>query len=313
MKKIFLNILIALLSFGAVAQTPRDVEFKSDKSLDSIHEKSLKSVKISRENGTPCLSVGADAGTITFNAVKLEPKTKYKLTLRAYTARPDCIESNERALEFATTSSRLFPEYSINCFDRNGEAQTLMLYGKIRIGYSAPVISRKAADYVYVFYTPDSTTEMRLELRTNSNKLFIERFRLEKEKDEKTVNCNPDFRYGPLNPNGWQSQTVFFNVPGSGRTVAQCGYFNSSPFFLVDEHNSYSYYCKGVEAAPGKATITVSFFDVKGIKTGGTHLFHGNEVKNGASRNALKPPPGTFQAQFVVTNMILSELKVTKD
>ncbi len=165
---------------------------------------------------------------------------------------------------------------------------------------------------MYVFYTPDHTAEIQLELTPNRNQLFVEYFKLEPETAEGTVNANPDFRYGPLNPCGWAAQTRFFRTP-DGKTLAQCEYYNGSPFFLADGGNSYSYYIKGVEAAPGNATVIVAFYDEKGDKAGTTHLFHGNEVKNGAVRTGLKPPPGTFQAQVIATNMILSEWRVTRD
>lgn len=313
MKKSHLYILITLFIFNVAAQVPVNMGFKSNADLNNIQEKFRRGVKISRENGTPCLSIEKNANSVKFNSITLEPKSKYKLTLRAYTERPDCIENNNLALEFARNSrGKVFPEYFINCFDKDGKQQNLMLYGKIRINFSAPVISRNAEDYVYVFYTPDNIVETQLELRPNRNKLFVEYFRLEKEDSEGTVNANPDFRYGPLNPCGWAAQTRFFRSP-DGKNFAQCGYYNGSPFFLVNENDSYSYYCKGVEAAPGKAAIIVIFFDDKGVKIGTTHLFHGNEVKDGNSRAGLKPPPGTFQAQVVVTNMILSEWRVTKD
>lgn len=314
MKKIYLSVLSVLAALSVAAQAPLDVTFDSETALNSIQEKFRKGLTIVHGDAAPCLSVAAKTASVQFNGVRLEPCTKYKLTLRAYTDRADCIESNDNALAFARAANgRTYPEYLIRCFDKDGKPRNLMLYGKILINYSAPVISRNAADYVYVFYTPDNTAEMQLELRPNRNKLFVERFRLEKEEKEGTVNCNPDFRYGPLNPNGWHHQTAFYQVPGGDRTVARCGYFNGSPFFLLDGNGSYSYYCKGVEAAPGKGVIVVNFFDAAGVKTGTTHLFHGNEVKDGAARNGLKPPPGTSQAQFNVTNMILSDWRVVRD
>ncbi len=305
MKKSTLYILIILIAFSA----PAEVIFNSDAALTHIQEKFRKGVKITGSG----LAVEANTASVRFNSMPLEARTKYKLTLRAYTDRPDCIENNDMALEFARTSrGKVYPEYAINCLDGEGKPRTLMLYSKIKIGYSAPVVSRSAADYIYVFYTPDGATDMQLELRPNRNRLFVERFNLEKESGEDTINPNPDFRYGPLNPCGWAAQTRFFRTP-DGKTVAQCGYYNGSPFFLLDEKGSYSYYCKGVEAGPGKATIVVSFFDVNGVKTGTTHLFHGPEVKGGAVKAGLNPPPGTFQAQVIVTNMILSDWRVTRD
>lgn len=313
MKKSSLHILLALFLSGAAAQAPVDTEFKSARDLGAIQEKFRQGVEIGSANGVSVLSAGANVNAIRFSAVPLEPKTKYKLTLRAATKRPDCVESNDMALDFARNArGRIYPEYSINCFDKDGKPRHLMLYGKIRIQFSAPVISGNLEDYVYVFYTPDSTAEMQLVLTPNRNQLFVERVKLEKENGEGTVNPNPDFRYGPLNPCGWAAQTRFFRAP-DGKNFAQCGYYNGSPFFLLDDGGLYSYYLKGEEAAPGKGEMTVSFFDVNGVKTGTTHLFHGNQVKDGAVKKGLKPPPGTFQAQVIATNMILPEWRVTRD
>ncbi len=313
MRKLYLYILISLLAFGALAEVPTDIAFNSSAALDNIQKSSRGNVKIDKKSGSLCLLIGANAGSVKFNSLPLEPKTKYKLILRTSTDRADCIESNNTALEFARSSyGRAYPEYRINIFDKAGKPQNLMLYGKIRIIYSAPVISRSAADYVYVFYTPENAAAMQLELKPNHNKLFIESFKLEKEKTEGTVNCNPDFRYGPLNPCGWHAQTRFFKSP-DGKTVAQCEYYNGSPFFLLDEQSRYSFYCKGTGTGIGASKAVVNFYNVKGIRLGTTHLFHGKDMKNGGRKKGLKPPPGTFQAQLVVTNTILEKWQVTRD
>ncbi len=313
MSKSCLYVLTFLLALEVFAEATADIKFDSNAALDSILKNSRKYVTISSQSGTSHLLIGPNIGYVKFNTVPLSPKTKYKLTLRAYTDRTDCVESNNTALEFARSSyGRTYPEYVINIFDKAGKPLNLMLYGKIPIVYSAPIISRDAVDYVYVFYTPDAAAGMQLELRLNRNKLFIERFKLEKECSEGAINCNPDFRYGPLNPNGWHTQTRFFQTP-EGKTVAQCEYYNGSPFFLLDEHNRYSFYCKGIASGVGASSATVNFYNVKGIKIGTTHLFHGKDMKNGGKKSGLKLPPGTFQAQVVVTNTILSEWRVTKD
>jgi len=309
MKKFYLYMIALLLASNIYAAVVMDIKFDSADKLQSVKK---GKATIADVNGQKCLSIAKNISYVTLKESAVKDNTKYKLTIRAFIDRPDCIEDNNSALRLSRQNGRTFPSYKINLFDKAGKAQNIMLYGKIKIHYSAPIISRTAQDYVYVFYTTAKSEKMELEFKTSYNKLFVESVKLEQDKNDKYVNCTTDFSYGEINPNGWNRGVELFTRPDK-KTVLKCGYYNGGPFFLVNDKVKYSFYCKGLETGTGGGAALVNFFDIKGNKTGYIHLFHGKSMKNGKSKSGLKPPQKTYQAQIYISNMIMSEIKVTKD
>jgi hypothetical protein len=262
-----------------------------------------------------CLALDGAAGSLVLKPIQVKPLEKYKLTIRAAVDSKDTVESNDRIPEFSKkTYGKAFSGYELNFFDPEGQEVAFRLYKTVLIRTSGEIISRNIHDYVTVFYAPPKADTLRLKLRPQKNKLLIEGVKLESENAEGTVNCNPDFRYGELNPSGWvpHPEGRLYRRP-DGRTVLKSGPSAHCAFFSVDDQSRYSFYCKGIgyDAKAGKATV--SFYDENGNSIGSTHLFWDKDMKDGATKESIKPPPGSVRAMVHVALVIFEEVRVTKD
>jgi len=310
-----LALVVFLAASSAGAQPVLAVRFDNDKF--AVHfERVVNGVALGvSPERKKCLVIDGTVRTLTLKPIAVKPLKKYKLTIRAAVDGKDTIENNDRIPEFSRmTGGRRFTGYAVTFLDKEGRETGLKLRGSRLVDNSGVIISRKINDFVHVFYSPPGVYKMRLDLMPRKNKLLIESIKVEVEKDEGTVNCNPDFRYGELNPSGWRPDFDgrLYRRP-DGKTVLKSGYSASSPVFPVNDHSRYSFYCKGssYEAKRGKATL--HFYDENGGRKGSIHLFWADAMKDGATKKGVKPPPGTFQAQVIVSRAIFEELRVTKD
>jgi hypothetical protein len=262
-----------------------------------------------------CLAIDGAAGSLVLKPIEVRPLQKYKLTIRAAVDSKETVENNDRIPEISKkTYGKAYSGYELHFFDAKGQEAAFRLHRTVLIRNSGEIISQKVHDYIAVFYSPPKADTLRLTLRPQKNKLLIEGVKLEIENAEGTINCNPDFRYGELNPSGWapHPEGRLYRRP-DGRTVLKSGPSAHCAFFSVDDQSRYSFYCKGTgyDAKAGKATV--SFYDENGNSIGSTHLFWDKDMQEGATKESIKPPPGSAQAMVHVAIVILEEVRVTKD
>jgi len=308
-------LVLFLAASYAGAQPVVDIRFTNNDSARYLERTGNGVTGGVSPDGKKCLQIDGAVASLALKPIPLKPMQKYKLTIRAAVDSKDTIESNDRILELSRMGGgRSFSSYAVTFLDKEGKKTGLIVRGTTFVGNSGVIISSKVNDFVHVFHSPPKVARMRLDLSPRKNKLFIESIKLEVEKDEGTINCNPDFRYGELNPSGWRPDYDgrLYRRP-DGKTIMKSGYSASSPIFPVNDHSRYSVYCKGnsYEAKTGKTTL--NFYDEKGGRKGSIHLFWADAMKDGGTKTGIMPPPGTFQAQVVVGHALFEELRVTKD
>ncbi len=308
-------VFLVLAASCAGAQPVVDIRFTDSNSARYLEQTGDGIAGGVSPDGKKCLQIDGTVASLALKPIPLKPMQKYKLTIRAAVDGKDTLESNDRILELSRMGGgRSFSSYATTFLDKEGKKTGLVLRGATFDDNSGVIISSKVNDFVHVFYSPPKVAKMRLELRPRKNKLFIESVKLEPENEEGTINCNPDFRYGELNPSGWRPDydgRLYHR--SDGKTIMKSGYSASSPIFPVNDHSIYSFYCKGTsyEAKPGKTPL--NFYDKKGVRQGSIHLFWADAMKDGGTKTGVMPPSGTFQAKVVVSQTLFEELRVTKD
>ena len=315
MNKYVAWVLFLFLTASRVCAQPIvDVRFTDNRSANCLERTGDGVTGGVSPDGKKCLQIDGAVDSLALKPIPLKPLQKYKLTIRAAVESRDTIENNDRILEFARkTDGRSFSSYAVSFLDKEGKKTGLILRGATFVDNSGVIMSSKVNDFVHVFYSPPKVAKMRLELRPRKNKLFIESVKLEPENEEGTINCNPDFRYGELNPSGWRPDYDgrLYRRP-DGKTILKSGYSASSPIFLVNDRSRYSFYCKGGSYEETRGKTTLDFYNEKGDKNGSIHLFWADAMKDGGIKTGVMPPPGTFQARVVVSHALFEELRVTK-
>lgn len=316
MTKCMALVLPLLLFASSVeAQTLLNIRFENDDFARHFERVGNGVALDALPDRKKCLAIDGAAGTLVLKPIQVKPLQKYKMTIRAAVDSKDTVESNDRIPEISIkTYGKAFSGYELNFFDVKGQEAAFRLYETVLIHSSGAIISRKFHDYIVVFYAPPKADTLRLKLRPQKNRLLIEGVKLEIENAEGTINCNPDFRYGELNPSGWvpHPEGRLYRCP-DGKTVLKSGPSAHCAFFSVDDQSRYSFYCKGIgyDAKAGKATV--SFYDEDGNSIGSTHLFWDKDMKDGATKESIKPPPGSVRAMVHVALVIFEEVRVTKD
>jgi hypothetical protein len=308
-------LLLFLAASSVEAQPLLNIRFDNDE-FAGYFERVGKGVALDAlPDRTKCLAIDGAAGSLVLKPIQVKSLQKYKLTIRAAVDSKDTVETNDRIPEISIkTYGKAFSGYELNFFDAKGQEAAFRLYNTVLIRTSGEIISNKVHDYIAVFYAPPKADTLRLKLRPQKNKLLIESVKLEIENAEGTINCNPDFRYGELNPSGWapHPEGRLYRRP-DGKTVLKSGPSAHGPFFSVDDRSRYSFYCKGTgyDAKAGKTTV--SFYDEDGASIGSTHLFWDKDMKDGATKESIQPHPGSVQAMVHVALVILEEVRVSKD
>ncbi len=312
----FGTIAILLTATTLKADPILDISFENDASLDQFESpgEGLTFEKDGEKSGY--LSFDAKTGDQKMKPVPVASLRKYKLSIIGAVDSADTIEANDRIPEIiAANRGRGFARCELEFFDSEGNEATFLIYGRIpRRVDSIHFVSREMQKYVTVFYAPPQAETLRLTLGPKNRGLKLKKLVLESETAEDSVNCNPDFRYGPLNLSGWNPDTEGrLYLRPDGTTVLKCGYGAGSSMFAVDEETRYSFFCKGESYASTGGKVTVSFFDIAGNELGNTHLFWGKDMEDGATKSKIQPLPGSKLAQIKASRVILQEVKVTED
>ena len=238
---------------------------------------------------------------------------KYKLEIAAEVAGDFVTEVNDRAhiQTLQSFKNRLTSTYEIIFLDAKG--------GEIPgLGGTAPgttptswgfFLTNRQQTYVSVFYPPVKAVSIKIRFQSNARSTRIASLQLAEETAEKTVNPNPDFRYGELNYTGWNPQRDgrLYTRP-DGKTVLNVGYGGASPFFPLSPGTKY--HVSAIGESPGiKGTVNIHYYDVAGKSIRSGFLFRPTLL---GVETELTPPQGTAMARIVMYGgVILDEFKVT--
>ncbi len=302
----YLRQFLAGLFFFAGAAQAIEVDFSRD------------GVEALFDDSTAALPENADGrillpDEIETRSLPVQPGKKYKLEIVATVAGDFVDERNERAsiLTLQSFQRRLSSTYETVFLDADGKE----IPG---LGGSAPghtpsqtgfFLTNEEQSYISVFYPPAGAVALKIRFHAHDRSTRIASLTLAEETEEKTINPNPDFRYGELNYSGWQPQRDgrLYTRP-DGKTVLNVGYGGTTPFFPLSPGTRYRVSVIG-ESPEGKGTLNIQYYDEggKSINTG----FLLRPALEGVETE-LTPPPGTAAARVVMYGgVILEEFKVT--
>lgn len=306
MKYAWLLFFAATCSFvGAVRSA--QIDFSQD-GVEALFDDSTKTLPKISEG---LLTLPDRIETRTF---PVEAGVKYKLEIAAEVAGDFVTEVNDRAhiLTVQSFKYRLSSTYEIVFLDARGEE----IPG---LGGTAPgstptsrgfFLTNRRQAYVAVFYPPAKAVSLKIRFQSNDRSTSIASLQLAEETAEKTVNPNPDFRYGELNYAGWQPQRDgrLYTRP-DGKTVLNVGYGGASPFFPISPGTKY--HVSAIGESPGnKGTLNIHYYDDAGKSIRSGFLFR--PTLKGVETE-VTPPPGTVMARIVMYGgVILEEFKVTQ-
>lgn len=245
---------------------------------------------------------------IETKSLPVEAGKKYKLEIGAEVAGDFVVETNDRAMILTLQShqNRLSSTFGVTFFDVNGEN----ISGFGGLSPHGFFISNQRKPYVSVFTVPAKATSLKVVFQSNGRNTRISGLQLAEETTEKTVNPNPDFRYGELNYSGWNPQRDgrLYTRP-DGEVVFNAGYGGSSPIFPLLAGSKYHISTKG-ESTKGNGRLTILYYDQAGKNLHRRFLIR--PTPEGAETE-LSPPPGTVMAQIVMYGgVILQDFKVTE-
>lgn len=301
-------ILIAGAFFFTGALCSAEVDFSHD-GAEALFDDSAKAL--------PEISEGLLTlpELVETKAFPVEAGRKYKLKIDAEVLGDFVKEFNERAhiLTLQSFKNRLTSTYEIIFL--NAEEEEVPGLGGTAPGHTPSsrgfFLSNRRHSYVSVFYPPEQAVGLKIRFQANDQATRIASLQLAEEVAEKTVNPNPDFRYGELNYAGWQPQRDgrLYTRP-DGKTVLNVGYGGASPFFPLSPRNKYLVSSIG-KSSGNKGTVNIHYYDEAGEPILKSFLFR--PVPEGVETE-LTPPPETAMARIVMYGgVILEEFKITRE
>lgn len=234
--------------------------------------------------------------------IPIEAGKKYKLQIVARVDDDFVVEENDRAHIHTLKSFRYrsTSTYGIAFLDAEGNA--VKFHGSV----SGFFLSKTLQPYTFVFYAPAGAAALTVDFRSNQRKTFLSSLRLVEETEEKTVNPNPDFRYGELSYSGWQPNREgrLYTRP-DGKTVLHVGYGGSSPYFPLNPAKKYR-----LTAIGEGGNMTLRYVNEEGKTLVSRPL--GSITPEGKSIE-VTPPKGTVAGRVTMLgSLILEEFKVVE-
>lgn len=299
MKHVMLPLIAALFPFVGVAGAFQ-VDFSKD-GTEALFDASAKALPKRLEG---LVSLPASIETLS---LPVEAGKKYKLEIAAEVAGDFVTELNDRAhiLTLQSHLNRLTSTYEVIFQDANGKE--IPGLGGVTPGATPSLrgffLTNQRQPYIAVFYAPAEAASLKVRFQSKGRSTRIASLHLAEEGEEKTVNPNPDFRYGELNYTGWQPQRDgrLYTRP-DGKSVLNTGYGGTSPFFPLHSGSKYR-----VSAIGEGDKISIQYFDKGGKSILSRFLFRPSPK---GVETELIPPPGSIMARIVVYNVILEEFRV---
>lgn len=239
---------------------------------------------------------------IATKEIPIDSGKKYKLEINARVDSDFVIEENDRALiqVLKAHQYRLTSTYRFTFQDAEGKS--VKFHGS-RTGF---FLSKMLQPYTFVFTAPKDATTLKVHFQTNKRKTYLAALKLKEELDEKSINSNPDFRYGELNYSGWQParEGRLYTKP-DGKTVLHVGYNGASPYFPLSPGKKYR-----VTAVGKGGRMTLHYVNKEGknllSRAFGTVTMKGMEKE-------IEPPAGTVAARVTMLgSLVLEEFKVVE-
>lgn len=298
-----LRIIIIALFAAATVGNAFQVDFSKEGSKELFSE---------AQGALPEVSQGKLTlpGRIETLALPVRAGKKYKLQITAQIDGDFVVEQNDRAHIQVLQSHlyRLTSSYTLIFLDAQGNE--IGAVGSSVRGVPAPggfFLTKEPGAYVFVFYVPEHATAMKVLFQSNGRITRLLNFQLIEEREEGTVNPNPDFRYGELNYNGWRPgrDGRLYERP-DGKVVLNSGYGGVSQLFPLSPENKYN-----VSSIGEGAHVNIEYFDAEGTSIATRFLVR--PTLEGA-KTEFVPPEGTAAGRLSATrNVLLHEIRIEKN
>lgn len=244
--------------------------------------------------------------SIATRSFPVEPGKKYKLLITAEVVGDFVVEKNHRAhiMTLLSPLHQLSSTFSVIFENANGE-EIRGLRNEPVIGFFA---TNQMQSYVSVFYIPAEARRLKVRFQSNGRETRIADLKLVEETEEKSINPNPDFRYGELSYSGWKPQRDGrLHTRPDGKTVLNSVRGASSGSFPLNPGSNYRIFAVGSGA---NGTVSITYFDKDGKNIITSFLLR--PTKEGTSAD-FTPPAGTAMATLMIDNSaILEEVRVTE-
>ncbi len=246
--------------------------------------------------------ISVSDGPVTLDDLKIEPATKYTLTIEAgFEGTAESIEENSRfaILNQPGKFNPLLPSHEIKFFD----AANKPVGTSLRFGHPF----RNTRLYTNIFYSPQSAASARIILKSGSESLLkVTRISFAKTPDEKALNSNPGFQLGKHNYSGWK------NIASGGELIEQNGnavldtkYGSTGEMIPLTESGTYGF---SALATPNghNSTVIIRVYDADG-----------KELMRSATRKYgpltyFVPPKEAVAASFLVYSCLLEEVRLIR-
>ena len=268
------------------------------------------------------LELGPQSSAI-FKAVKVDRKTKYRLTFRARSAGPDCLEENpqlENAFYDVNRSSKglKLPGWGLTFSSETAKycnPHILFPYHKVILSSQFRVCSD-------VFYPAPGATQMKIRFENPSpeNKVFIDDLKLETFTED-ALNINPEFKLGKYDHSGFGQAGYGINIrmterpDRKGYSLKVASWASGDPVPVEGGKN----YVIDAKLAPNPlqgARIQVVFFDkeMKQLKNcGGTVLV--KKADGSGKGNFIAPDNAAYLRTLVFggKDVAFESIRVTQE
>jgi hypothetical protein len=256
-------------------------------------------------NGGKGMILPAKLSSVETRTLPIKGGTKYRLQLEASLVDDFVVEKNPRAhiLTLLSSGHQETSRVAVLFQDADGEE----VPGPGMIPPEVFFLAEIPRLYTTVFYAPAEAATLKLRFIPNRRLTQVSSFALEPETEEKSVNPNPDFRYGELSYSGWKPgrDGRLYTRPG-GKVVLAAGYGGRSPFFPLTPGKRYNVHAKG-----NGGDIRLVYFDRMGKQIASRFLMR---PASEGSKTDFTPPEGVTTCRFeLYGNAILEELRVRED
>ena len=256
-------------------------------------------------NGGKGMILPAKLSSVETRPLPIKGGIKYRLQLTASLVDDFVVEKNPRAHILTLLSSGHQETSRVAVFFQDADGKEVP--GPGMIPPEVFFLTEKPWLYTTVFYAPTEAVSLRLRFIPNRRLTQVSSVTLGPESEEKSVNPNPDFRYGELSYSGWKPgrDGRLYTRP-DGKVVLAAGYGGRSPFFPLTPGYRYNVHAKG-----NGGDIRLVYFDQMGKQIASRFLMR--PAPEGA-RTDFTPPEGVTTCRFeLYGNAILEELRVTEE
>lgn len=245
----------------------------------------------------------AKLSSIFSRPLPVEAASKYRLQIKAALSSDFVIEKNSRAHILTLLSPGNEATSRVTVIFQDSEGKELP-----GIGMITPEVFFLTAEphlYTTVFYTPPGAASLKLRFIPNRRLTLINTISLELEREELSINPNPDFRYGELSYSGWKPgrDGRLYTRP-DGKVVLAPGYGGRSSQFLLTPGKRYDVLARGQGG-----TVRLTYFGEAGQQVSSRFLIR--PTAEGATTDFV-PPEGVVSCRLELFGTdLLEELRVT--